>query len=205
MKLEQEKSIISFAKTICGQYSNKLQAQKAPKNFAHINIFFRPIPWLILEGPGLYSEQSYDYDPWNPYRQAVHSVLLKDSKIILTNYQLLNPIRVAGAGLRKEFLNEINPKQLSIREGCDMYFKDSGKGNYSGQIKPGNNCIISRGGKSSYLVSNITFNMKEMESEDQGNDLYTNKKIWGSDNGPFCFNKIRTFNQSINEKWLLNT
>jgi CpeT protein len=47
--------------TLAGIYDNYEQAQVNPKDFARINIVFRPLPWEIFEGPGFYSEQFYDY------------------------------------------------------------------------------------------------------------------------------------------------
>ena len=52
--------LAEFAKTLAGIYDNIEQSQKDPKDFARINIFFRPLPWHIFEGPGFYSEQCYD-------------------------------------------------------------------------------------------------------------------------------------------------
>ena len=65
-------ALAEFAKTLAGVYDNIEQSQKDPKDFAHINIFFRPLPWDVLKAPGFYSEQSYDHDPWRPYRQGIH-------------------------------------------------------------------------------------------------------------------------------------
>ena len=39
-----------FARTLCGHYSNREQAQNDPSKFAHINIFFMPLPWDVLKG-----------------------------------------------------------------------------------------------------------------------------------------------------------
>ena len=59
MPLNQD-NLLKFAKTLAGHYSNREQSQDNPKDFAHINIFFRPLPWDVLKAPGFYSEQSYD-------------------------------------------------------------------------------------------------------------------------------------------------
>ena len=75
---DNNEALLLFAKTLSGHYSNLEQSQENPKDFAHINIFFRPLPWDVLKGPGFYSEQSYDHDPWRPYRQGVHRLLPAD-------------------------------------------------------------------------------------------------------------------------------
>ena len=69
-----QSSLFLFANTLTKKYSNYEQAQENPKDFAHINIYFRPIDWSILNGPWFYSEQSYDYAPWSPYRQGLHKL-----------------------------------------------------------------------------------------------------------------------------------
>ena len=56
-------STLKFAQTIAGIYDNFEQSQENPKDFASINIIFRPLPWTIFNGPGFYSEQHYDYAP----------------------------------------------------------------------------------------------------------------------------------------------
>ena len=48
--------LAEFAKTLAGIYDNIEQSQKDPKDFARINIFFRPLPWHIFEGPGRLSK-----------------------------------------------------------------------------------------------------------------------------------------------------
>ena len=71
----KDRSIAFFASVLAGQFSNKEQSQENPKDFAHINIYFRPLPWSVLKAPAFYSEQSYDYSPWSPYRQGVLSLI----------------------------------------------------------------------------------------------------------------------------------
>ena len=116
--------LLRFAKTLAGHYSNKEQAQNNPKDFAHINVFFRPLPWEVLKAPGFYSEQSYDHDPWRPYRQGIHRLLPADGDhFIVENFGFADPIRLAGAGLRPDLLNSLKPDSLKLR--CDAHaFQD---------------------------------------------------------------------------------
>ena len=82
------RSISFFAKTLTGHYSNKEQAQRNPQFFAHINIYFRPLEWSTFEGPWFYSEQSYDYAPWSPYKQAFHRLIKSKDIFIVENYSI---------------------------------------------------------------------------------------------------------------------
>jgi hypothetical protein len=118
---DNNEALLLFAKTLAGHYSNLQQSQENPKDFAHINIFFRPLPWDVLKAPGFYSEQSYDHDPWRPYRQGIHRLLPAEGEtFIVENYGFADPIRLAGAGQRPELLNSLKPESLKPRCGCGM-------------------------------------------------------------------------------------
>ena len=201
METETNKAILSFAKTIAGAYSNKLQSQNYPKDFAHINIFFRPIEWSIMNGPSLYSEQIYNYSPWEPYRQAVHKIYMSKGVFRLENYMLKNKERIAGAGRDKSLLKDLSRDKLSIREGCAMEFKLVKKGLYIGNIEKGNKCILPREGKKTYLVSRVELSEDRLISEDSGLDKETDQKIWGSENGAFIFKKTISFKNELNQAW----
>ena len=197
-----EKKLIRFANTISGHYSNFSQAQNNSKDFAHINIYFIPISRDIVDGPSLYSEQSFAHDRWSPYRQAVIKILLKNNLLILESYKLANAERVAGAGINSELLIDINREKLSIRNGCSMYFKEIKRGYYMGNIEPGENCLIKREGRLTYLESNVQLFDNKWISKDEGFDLKTKEKVWGSKYGPFLFEKVKSLNQEINRTWL---
>ena len=184
----QEKSI--FIKTICGKYSNRIQAEKAPRLYAHINIYFRLLPWSLLKGVSFYSEQSYNHSPWLPYRQAVNKLLIKDKVFILQNYKIENAYRFAGGGSQTEILSEINISQLSLRESCEMNFYKSKNNCYKGHLKKGSNHIIERDGRKTYLVSKVKFDKNNFLSYDEGFDIETGHKVWGSNNGYLKFQKI---------------
>jgi len=203
LNLVEDRIIYDFAKTIAGFYSNKKQALDNPRLFAHINFCFKPIPWSILKAPGFYSEQSYDYDPWSPYRQNVHKVLLSKGNIIVENYKLINRERVAGAILQSKLLNAINNKSIVLNQGCSMHFKRMESGHYLGNVEPGKKCIICRFGRKTYLVSSVEVNNKNWVSFEQGLDTKTNQQIWGAENGEFYFDKINSLEKEIDKRWLI--
>ena len=140
---DNNEALLLFAKTLAGHYSNLQQSQENPKDFAHINIFFRPLPWDVLKAPGFYSEQSYDHDPWRPYRQGIHRLLPAEGEtFIVENYGFADPIRLAGAGQRPELLNSLKPESLKPRCGCGMHFREVESGRYLGEVEPGKNCMV---------------------------------------------------------------
>jgi CpeT protein len=62
--------LIQLAQWMAGDFSNRQQAIASPREFAHIHVLFRPLPWSFFGDIGMYSEQVYDYDLWTPYRQG---------------------------------------------------------------------------------------------------------------------------------------
>ena len=86
MYYSHSESINDFVTTLSGHFSNKVQALENPKDFAHINIYIRPLPFSIFNGVSLYSEQSYDYSPWKllflpfSYTDPIHRSLTVSKK-----------------------------------------------------------------------------------------------------------------------------
>ena len=194
--------IIKFAKIISGQYSNREQSREDPKSFAHINIYFQPLSWKIFNGPGFYSEQSYDYLPWSPYKQSLHRVIKKDDFFIMENYLFKFADLIAGAGHHPNLLENIDHKYLELRNGCSMHFIEDYKDHYKGFIEKGNSCLIKRNNLTTYVKSWVEFDVNSWKSLDVGFDLKTNRKIWGSDQGPLIFRRVKAFDHLIGDDWL---
>ncbi len=194
--------LLDFAKTLAGQFSNKKQAQENPRYFAHINIYFQPLSKTIFNGPGFYSEQSYNYSPWSPYRQGVHRILINQGIVIVENYQLTNPERLAGAGFKPSLLSSLKLDQINKRDGCSMHFKQVRDGNYHGQIEPGRLCKVTRGERIIYITSQVEFNKDKWISIDEGYDCETDLKVWGSEFGPLQFEKNLDLGQKLNKDWV---
>lgn len=193
--------LLNFAKTLTGKYSNKEQAQEKPRHFAHINIYYRPLDWNIFNGPWFYSEQSFDYLPWSPYKQSLHRLIHYQDTFIVENYALKSPERFAGSGFRTSLLKDINKEGSYKRSGCSMYFKEIKKSHYLGHVEPGNNCLIDRAGTSTYLISKVEFNAKSWTSLDKGMEISTHKKVWGSDHGALKFKKIDNIGMNLIGNW----
>ncbi len=187
---QDAQSKVTFIKTLCGKYSNKEQAYNQPKLFAHINIYFRILPWELFKSLGVYSEQSYDYAPWSPYRQAVHKLSIRGKILILENYALINPKRLAGAGFELSLLKELKFEALSIRNNCEMNFIQKSNGVYKGNLQKESRYLITKNGKKTFLKSQVEFTKDTFQSLDEGYDINTGKKIWGSKHGYLRFKKV---------------
>ena len=181
---------------MAGEFSNQQQAWDNPAQYAHIRVFFRPLPWEFFSGIGFYSEQVYDYDLWSPYRQGVHRMVEKEREIYIENYGLDDPILYAGASREASILATIPPKSLQRRHGCSMVFQRDGD-RFFGRVEPGECCLIPRNGHQTYLVSEVELTATTWVSRDRGFDVNTRQQIWGSAAGALVFTKERSFADEI--------
>lgn len=190
-----------LARWLAGEFSNQQQAWDNPAQYAHIRIFFRPLPWEFFSGIGFYSEQVYDYDLWSPYRQGVHRLVDKEGEIYIENYGLDDPILYAGASREESILATISPESLQRRQGCSMIFKRDGD-RFLGSVEPREQCTILRNGHRTYLVSEVELTETTWVSRDRGFDIETRQQIWGSAVGPLEFTKARSFAHEI--QWVID-
>jgi CpeT protein len=193
--------------TLCtwmaGEFTNQQQAIANPTQFAHIRIYFRPLPWTFFNTIGFYSEQVYDYDLWSPYRQGIHRLIEQNNSIYIENYGLQDPMRYAGAGRDLNILNSIPPDRIDRRPGCSMVFHRDpnpdreAPDRYIGSVEPGNQCRIPRDGRWTYLVSEVELTATTWVSRDRGFDPTSHDLIWGSDHGHLRFDKCRSYAEEL--------
>ena len=193
---------ITLTSWMAGDFSNFKQSQAHPADFAHIRIFFRPLPFDFFEalgfpgGVGFYSEQVYDYDLWQPYRQGLHRVIDGGDHVYIENYGLKDGVPYAGAGHNRDILKTI-PADVAIRRpGCSMIFRrehTEGGEQFIGGVEPGNQCLIPRKGKKTYLVSRVELTDHSWVSLDQGMDVENDEHVWGSTEGALRFEKRESF------------
>lgn len=190
--------LITLSQWMAGDFSNQKQAAENPVQFAHIHIFFRPLPFDFFSGIGFYSEQVYDHDLWTPYRQGVHRVIPQGDQIYIENYGLKDSIRYAGAARELSILHTITPDCLERRYHCSMVFRRDGD-RFLGQVEPGNRCLIERTGCQTYLVSEVEVTATTWTSLDRGLDVNTHQQVWGSESGPLRFEKKQCFAQELGD------
>ena len=183
--------MLELARLMAGDFSNQKQAFEDPVNYAHIRVFFRPLPFAFFSGIGFYSEQVYDYDLWSTYRQGVHRLVDGEDHIYIENYSLKDALLYAGAGRNLEILQTITPESIERRYNCSMIFVREG-GTFRGRVE-GKNCLIQRNGCQTYLVSEVELTENTWVSLDRGMNVNTNKQVWGSTSGPLRFEKRESF------------
>jgi len=188
--------LVTLAHWMAGDFSNYKQAFENPKNYAHIHVFFRPLPLEFFSGIGFYSEQVYDYDLWSPYRQGVHRLVDEGDHIYIENYSLKDAFLYAGAARELSILKTITPNSIERRYNCSMIFKREGD-LFRGSVEPGNKCLINKKGCQTYLVSDVEITENTWVSLDKGMDVNTHEQVWGSTFGPLRFEKRQSFADEI--------
>jgi CpeT protein len=181
---------------MAGDFSNHKQAAAEPQHYAHIRIFFRPLPFEFFNAIGFYSEQVYDYDLWSPYRQGVHKLVNRGEDTYIENYSLKDAMLYAGAAREPAILKTITADCLERRCNCSMIFRREGE-MFRGQVEPGNQCLIERNGAMTYLISDVEITENTWVSLDKGMDLNTHEKLWGSAFGMLRFEKVANFADEI--------
>ncbi|HBE20305.1 MAG TPA: chorismate-binding protein [Cyanobacteria bacterium UBA11149] len=179
--------VLTLARWIAGDFSNQKQAFADGRNYAHIRLFFRPLPWDFFSGIGFYSEQVYNHDLWTPYRQGVHRFVEQEGQVYVENYGLKDRIRYAGAGRELDILKTITLNCIERRYNCSMVFQWEGN-LFRGRVE-GNSCLIEKYGKQTYLVSDVELTETTFVTLDRGIDVTTQQQVWGSTVGPLRFEK----------------
>jgi CpeT protein len=192
MNSVKSNDLITLAQWMAGDFSNSQQSFNNPQKFAHIRIFFRPLPFEFFNAIGFYSEQVYDHDLWTPYRQGVHRLIDQGDQIYIENYSLEDPIQYAGAARELSILKTIKPDSLQRRYHCSMIFKRDGQ-MFRGSVEPGNLCLIEKRDCSTYLVSDVEITETTWSSLDRGLDVNTHQQVWGSAFGSLHFEKRQSF------------
>jgi len=188
--------LYELARLMSGDFSNRQQSDLDPKNYAHIRIFFRPLPWDFFSGIGFYSEQVYDYDLWTPYRQGIHRLVDRGDRIYIENYSLQNADNYAGSGHNRDILLTIPRDRIERRENCSMVFRKQEE-TFIGSVEPGNKCLIHRKGVNTYLISSVELTETTWISWDRGMDLESHEQVWGSAVGPLKFTKRESFAREL--------
>lgn len=192
----QSNDLVTLARWMAGDFSNAKQCFDNPKDYAHIHVLFRPLPFEFFNGIGFYSEQVYDYDLWNPYRQGVHRLVDLGDRIYIENYGLRDAFTYAGAAREPSILRTIKPDVLQRRQHCSMVFRRAGD-LFRGEVEPGNACLIEKQGRQTYLVSAVEITESTWVSLDRGMDVNTHEQVWGSEFGPLRFEKRESFANEI--------
>ncbi len=193
--MSENQLMLTLSHWLAGEFSNQKQALENSKDYPHIRVFFRPLPFDFFSGIGFYSEQVYDYDLWNPYRQGVHRVIEQPDQVYVENYSLEDGIRYAGAGRERDILKTITPDAIERRYHCSMIFQREGD-LFRGKVE-GQNCLIEKLGHQTYLESQVELTETTFASLDRGLDVNTKEQIWGTRTDPLKFEKCHSYAHEV--------
>jgi CpeT protein len=188
--------LLTLARWMAGEFSNQKQAFANSKQYVHIHVFFRPLPFNFFSGIGFYSELVYDYDLWTPYRQGIPMLVDKGNHIYIENYGLLDPVQYTGAAPELSVLLAFTPDSMTRRHCCSMVFK--GKGDvFQGNVEPGNKCLIPRNGRQTYVSSEVMLTENTWDSLVKDMDIETHEQVWGSTAELLCSENKQCFTNEI--------
>lgn len=161
--------IEKFCQYFEGYFNNQIQAFSNPREYALIELEHHLIDEYTFK-----ISQKYNYDD-KPYRETIIKISkIDDTQLLLQNY-------------RKE------DSDLLLIEGCDiiMTFNSDDNSFYGKNICK--ECIVPRGIKTTYLMTESILSENLYMVIDRGYDVDTHEQIWGSTHGYFQFNKIKSF------------
>ena len=164
--------------------------EQASKNSDHLAIDMHIVPiWdgLDEDGQYFYVEQANADSPKEPYRQRVYYLHNVDIDIYASVIYLLpEPEKYIGAFNAKKPLADLNPGDLTEKEGCTVFLEYDGFASYSGKTEE-KKCPSTKRG-ASYATSEVTVMNGKMLSWDQGWDKL-DSQVWGASGGAYIFVK----------------
>ncbi len=188
--------IVTLARWMASDFSNKEQAFENPPFFAHIRVCIRPLPVELLSGLSLYLEQAYDYALNDPYRVRVLKLLNVGDHIEIENYSVKEEQQFYGASRDIQRLKALTADQLEKLPGCSFIVEWTGH-SFKGKVEPGKSCTVIRKGQKTYLDSEFEIDQEKFISHDRGRDPQTDEHIWGAIAGPFHFVRLGSFANEV--------
>ncbi|OIQ28159.1 MAG: hypothetical protein BM564_10560 [Bacteroidetes bacterium MedPE-SWsnd-G2] len=168
-----------------GSFNSEKQAS-ADSTYYNIALHMYPI-WKD-QGNYLYVEQALASTPEKPYRQRVYEVKrLNDSTISSAIYTIPNDSLWIGKWKTIAAFDSISPKDISIKQGCEVLLRANTDGSFSGSTGEGT-CKSTLFG-STYATSHVSIKPNQVMSWDRGFDKDGNY-VWGAQKGGYIFNKI---------------
>lgn len=183
----KDRDLKTLIKWMTGHFSSQAQSLRDSAYF-DIRLHIQPIWKNDKDNHWLYVEQATAAAENKPYRQRVYKVE-SDGKNGFKSivYTLPNPEKWIGAYKNPDLFKDLNPAQLSLRDGCTVYLERQPDGSFSGATK-GNGCESNlRGAK--YASSKVTITKRLLKSWDQGFNE-KGEQVWGATKGGYEFVKL---------------
>jgi len=172
-----------------GSFSSAEQA-KTDTNFFDIRLEMVQIWHDRNDGIWLYVEQAAAWALKKPYRQRVYQLTAKpDNTYESAVFELPGPLRFAGRWNEENAFSDLTPDSLIQRDGCAIILTFT-ENAFIGSTD-GKRCLSTLRG-ASYATSEVRIEENVLSSWDRGFDKNGNQ-VWGSENGPYIFKKIKNY------------
>ncbi|MFG0246367.1 MAG: chromophore lyase CpcT/CpeT [Phycisphaerales bacterium JB052] len=182
-------SVKQLKRHLTGSFSSKAQATQDPEYY-EIVLHMIPIWEDRWDGPWLYVEQAVASTADRPYRQRVyHLAQTGENEFVSTVYSFEDPMSYAGAYQDEFPLSDLNPDDLTIREGCAITVSwDASQSAFIGATN-GNDCVSNLRG-STYATSEVFLHMDRLITWDRGFDD-NDEQVWGAVKGGYIFDRVQ--------------
>lgn len=190
LPLIAQKNLNTLKKLMSGEFTSQQQAS-TDTNFYNISLVMVPI-WENTSSKKefwLYVEQAVAKIKDRPYRQRVYKVSQIDNrKFVSEIYELAQPKDWILAWQTPSTFQSLKKSELISLNGCEVTLqKKFFLPKFSGSTSPKTCNNIFRG--ASYATSEVEISKSGLKSLDRGYNA-DGVQIWGSENGPYIFNKI---------------
>jgi len=188
-QLAAQKKLIKLKSFMVGSFNSQEQAEQ-DTNYYNISLHMYEI-WPNQSSEDefwLYVEQAVSKIQDRPYRQRIYHVFGVDkNKFKSEIYEISNSKDWILAWQAPTKFESLKKSEISLLEGCGVnlnYSKRAFKGETNKE-----NCFNNFRG-ASYATSEVTILKSSLKSWDRGYNR-DNIQIWGAENGPYVFNKIK--------------
>ncbi len=177
------------ASWMVGSFSSEAQAAMDPE-FLDIRLEMSRLWPDRQDGIWLYVEQAAASDLGKPYRQRVYRLFVQPNGLVVSEvYELPGvALRFAGAWRRPELLEDLSPKLLVLKDGCQVVLKKLTDTQWSGGTV-GEGCVTTLRG-AAYASSEVVVTPEGLRTWDRGYDK-SGKQVWGAVKGPYEFMRVR--------------
>lgn len=172
-----------------GVFDNERQHKAASADFLHVVMRICRIWKDRSDGAWYYVEQHLATLPQKPYRQRVYRLRRGERDTLLSEVYMIPQAQdyIGRCGQEKP-LGELRPKDLSLREGCEVYLVKKGQGYYEGTTR--NNTCPSNLRGAAFVRSWVSVSRDTFLSWDRGLDS-AGVQVWGADERPYVFDRKR--------------
>lgn len=169
-----------------GSFTNEAQAA-GDHSYADVRMHTARIWEERQDGIWLYVEQALVTALDRPYRQRVYRFFVQPNGLVVSEIFALpgpSPLKYAGWWRRPGAFEDLSPKSLLKRDGCEVVLKKVTETRWSGGTV-GGGCGSDRPGVAS-ITSEVEVGPDGIRSLDRGFDK-TGKQVGGPTSGPYEF------------------